>query len=233
MLGSGLCRGPGEADTRAFLEDTGSTEHVERGTAPDQIWCSDPSPLDRIDVMSSKECEEELSPDFHSRFSDHLPILFSIHANDSIEQQVDPTPATQANRIEWREWDRQDKQYYNELFSREQAKRSKSDETKFASGVADDMRKAASDADKARRKRNNKKAATAASATQKNDPEKCSWTPEMKAKKERVAESHVDSTPASQFSPVSPQYSPASQPSEPGSVSDRRPPRSKGIRSSA
>ena len=90
MLGSGLCRGPGEADTRAFLEDTGSTEHVERGTAPDQIWCSDPSPLDRIDVMSSKECEEEFGSTFQSRFSDYLPILFSIQANDSTEQQADP-----------------------------------------------------------------------------------------------------------------------------------------------
>ena len=45
--------------------------------------------------------------------------------------------------------------------------------------------------------------------------------------------SPVDSTPASQFPPVSPQYSPASQPSEPGSVSGRCPTKSKGISSSA
>ena len=45
--------------------------------------------------------------------------------------------------------------------------------------------------------------------------------------------SQVDGTPASQFSPVSPQYFPASQPSQPGSVSDLRPMRSKRINSSA
>ena len=45
--------------------------------------------------------------------------------------------------------------------------------------------------------------------------------------------SQMDSTPASQFSPVSPQYSPASLPSQPESVSGRRPTRSKGTISSA
>ena len=45
--------------------------------------------------------------------------------------------------------------------------------------------------------------------------------------------SQVDSTPASQFSPVSPQYSPASLPSQPESASGRRPTRSKGTISSA
>ena len=45
--------------------------------------------------------------------------------------------------------------------------------------------------------------------------------------------SQVDSTPASQFSPVSPQYSPPSQPSQLESASGRRPTRSKGINSSA
>ena len=44
--------------------------------------------------------------------------------------------------------------------------------------------------------------------------------------------SQLDSTPASQFSPVSPRYSPASQLSQPGSVSDRRPMMSKRIDSS-
>ena len=45
--------------------------------------------------------------------------------------------------------------------------------------------------------------------------------------------SQVDSTPASQSSPVSPQDSPASQPSQPELISGRRPTRSKGTNSSA
>ena len=45
--------------------------------------------------------------------------------------------------------------------------------------------------------------------------------------------SQVESTPASQYSPVSLQYSPASLPSQLESASGRRPTRSKGINSSA
>ena len=105
----------GDEDIRAFLVDTGNNENVERGTAPDQIWCSDPSPLGRIDVMSKKECDEEFGPDFHRNFSDHSLMLFSIHPNVDTLEHDDNATTPQPHQIQWREWDRQDKAYNNIL----------------------------------------------------------------------------------------------------------------------
>ena len=106
--------------------------------------------------MSTKEYDEEFALVFHGNFSDHLPVLFSIHPHVDALEHDDTATAPQFHQIQWRERDRQDKAYYTELFSRDRVKRPKSDQDKTAraaSGIAEDTRKAASAADDACRKR--------------------------------------------------------------------------------